>query len=553
MQWRNSPCSINFRAWPDSRRSASALPVSYTHLDVYKRQVYTVDDSADLTPTSTNEYSTDVESLREQVASAEETHIFSANLLNTARVGFSRAGYFFTGEPTPGTPAAGLPGFLTGLQLGALVIGGSAASNPTAQLSLAGSNNGSNLDVARNLFTYEDRVSFTKGRHQFTVGAWFQRLRSNENLALSQYGQATFTSLQTFLQGTVSSLLYDPAPTPLGWRSWFGAGYAEDVIRVNSRFTLSLGFRDEFTNGWNEQHGRASTYTFSSGILVTQPQIGSSAFTVNNGKFLPQPRAGLAWSPFRNKHTTVVRAGFGMYHDLQDALGYRTDQNAPFNPTYSVPNLAVSQLPIVQSAAVPTGGKLVPGGVQPDLRTPTLVSWSFRIQQEITAGTAVTVGYVGSHGYHELIGIDANEPVPVICPASPCPATYASTFPAGIAGTAVPAGTYYVPTATRANPAIANTWTYFSEGDSSYNALQVDVNHRFSSGFSLRGVYTRSKTIDDGDSLNATTSGGEPALASNPFDLRADRGLGNFDVRNVGVINASWALPFGAKKRYRCV
>ena len=126
-------------------------------------------------------------------------------MLNTARVGFSRAGYFFTGEPTPGTPAASLPGFLAGHPIGALVVGGSAASNPTAQLSLAGSNNGSNLDVARNLFTYEDRVSFTKGRHQFNVGAWFQRLRSNENLALSQYGQATFTSLQTFLQGTVGS------------------------------------------------------------------------------------------------------------------------------------------------------------------------------------------------------------------------------------------------------------------------------------------------------------------------------------------------------------
>jgi hypothetical protein len=60
----------------------------------------------------------------------------------------------------------------------------------------------------------------------------------------------------------------------------------------------------------------------------------------------------------------------------------------------------------------------------------------------------------------------------------------------------------------------------------------------------LRGAYTRSKTIDDGDSLNATTSGGEPALASNPFNLRADRGLANFDVRNVGVINAIYALPF---------
>ncbi|MFZ0933296.1 MAG: TonB-dependent receptor [Bryobacteraceae bacterium] len=511
--------------------------------------VYTIDDSADFTPTSTNLYSTDVESLREQVASLEETHVFSGALLNTARAGFSRAGYFFTGEATPGTPAASLPGFLEGDPLGALVVGGSAASNPTAQLSLAGSNNGSNLDVARNLFTYEDRVSVTKGRHQLNFGAWLQRLRSNENLALSQYGQATFASLQTFLQGTVATLLYDPAPTPLGWRSWFGAWYAEDTIRLNPSLTLSLGFREESTDGWNEAHGRAATYTFTNGIISTQPNIGGSAFTLNHGKFLAQPRAGVAWSPFGNRRT-VIRAGFGMYNDLQDALGYRTDQNAPFDPTYSLPNLPVSQLPILSTAAVPATAKLVPGGVQPDLETPTLVFWSFRVQQELTANTAFTAGYVGSHSYHEIIGVDANEPFPVICPEAPCPATYPANFPAGLAGTPVPAGTYYVPTATRANPALANTWTYFSEGDSSYNALQLDVNHRFSSGFSMRGVYTWSKTIDDGDSLNSTTSGGEPALASNPFDLRADRGLANFDARNVGVISASHALPFGPGRHF---
>src|SRR5208283_1242716 len=227
---------------------------------------------------------------------------------------FSRAGYFFTGEPTPGSPAASLPGFLAGLPLGAIVVGGSAASNPTAQLSLAGSNNGSNLDIARNLFTYEDRVSFVKGRQQFNVGAWFQRLRSNENLALSQYGQATFTSLQTFLQGTASTLLYDPSPTPLGWRAWFGAFYAEDVIRLSPKLTVTLGFRDEFTTGWNEAHGRASVYTFPNSVIANQPTIGNSALTVNNGKFLPQPRVGVAWSPLHNSHTTVIRAGFGMYN-----------------------------------------------------------------------------------------------------------------------------------------------------------------------------------------------------------------------------------------------
>jgi len=232
-----------------------------------------------------------------------------------------------------------------------------------------------------------------------------------------------------------------------------------------------------------------------------------------------------------------------MYNDLQDALGYRTDQNAPFNPTYSLPTVAVSSLPVNTALPVPSTAKLVPGGVQPDLQSPTLISWSFRIQQEITANTAITLGYVGSHGYHELIGIDANEPIPVICPASPCPATYPSTFPAGIAGTAVPAGTYYVPTSTRSNNSLANTWTYFSEGVSTYNALQVDIRHRFSSNFSVRGVYTWSKSLDDGDSLNATTSGGEPALASNPYYLPADKGLANFNVRNAAVINASYALP----------
>jgi len=506
--------------------------------------IYTVDDSADFTPTSTNAYSTDVATLREQVASLDYTHVFSPTLVNVARVGFSRAGYFFTGEPTPGTPAADLPGFLAGDQVGALVIGGSSASNPTAQLSLAGSNNGSNLHVHRNLFTYEDQVSLTHGRQQFTFGVWFQREQSNEELALSQYGQATFTSLDTFLSGTISSLLFDPAPTPLGWRSLFGAAYIQDVIRLTPQLTLSFGLRDEFSTGWNEVDGRASTYTFTNGIINTEPNIGSSVFTENNALVLPRPRAGLAWSPFRNTNRTVIRAGFGMYNDLQDALGYRTDQNAPFNPTYSVAE-TVAKLPLL---SVPTAAKLAPGGVQPNLFTPTLIS--FRVEQELTANTVLRVGYVGSHGYHEIIGVDGNEPFPVICPDSPCPSVYPANFPAGIAGTPVPAGTYYVPTAIKPNAKLNNTWTYFSEGDSSYNALQVDLNHRFSHGLALRGVYTWSKALDDGDSLNATTSGGEPALVSNPFNLRADWGLANFNVTSAAAINGVYELPFGHGKTF---
>jgi len=528
--------------------------------------IYTVDDGGDVTATPLDPFSADVVDLREQVLSLEETHVFSPTLLNTARAGYTRAGYFFTGEPTPGSPAASVPGFLTGLPVGAVVVGGSAASNPQAQLGLAGSNNGSNLRIRRNLYTFEDRVTLTRGRHQLSFGAWFQPFQSNETIALSQYGQATFASLTTFLGGTIGTFLFDPTPTEMNWRSLFGAWYAEDTVRLSRKLTVSLGFRDEFSTGWNEAHGRAANDTFTNGVISSEPQVGGSLFTTNNAKFLPQPRIGVAWSPFSAK--TVLRAGFGMYNDLQDALGYRTDQNAPFNPTYSIPTLAVSKLPINPAASLPATAKLVPGGVQPDMQTPTLVSWSLRIEQQVSPNTSLMVGYVGSHGYHEIVGVDANEPTPVICPASPCPAVFPTYnpsqpttatnsptigFPSGspLAGAPVPAGSYYIPAGTpKPNASLANTWTWFSRGDSAYDALEVDVTRRISRGLSVRGVYTWSKTLDDGDSLNQTTAGNAPGLVSNPFNLAADKGLATFDVRNVGVINAIYALPFGRGKLY---
>jgi Carboxypeptidase regulatory-like domain/TonB-dependent Receptor Plug Domain len=513
--------------------------------------VYTVDDGRDVTATPLDPFSTDIARLREQVLSLEETHVFSPKLVNTARFGYSRAAYFFLGEPTPGTPAASVISFVGGLPTGAVVVGGSTASNPATQLGLAGSNNGTNLNVFRNLYTYEDQVSLTRGRHQFSFGAWFQQFQSNEKLALSQYGQASFASINALLGGLVGTFTYDPAPTQMNWRSLFAAWYAEDTIRLTRNLTLSLGFRAESSTGWNEAHSRAANYFFTNGLINSTPHVGNSAFSVNNSKFLPEPRLGVAWSPFGTK--TVVRAGFGMYNELQDALGYRMDQNAPFNPTYAISSLPVANLPEPISP-VPAGAKLAPGGVQPNLKPPTLISYSLRVEQELTPNTSLTVGYVGSHGYHEVIGLDANEPTPVICPTSPCPATFPANFGA-LTGTPVPAGTYYTPAACSASVPSCNfnlvgTWTWFGLGTSSYNALEVDLTHRFSRGLSLRGVYTWSKALDDGDSLNSTTANNAPGLVSNPFNLRADKGLATFNAQNVAVISVVYELPFGRGKAF---
>jgi hypothetical protein len=487
--------------------------------------VYTGDDSEAHSPTS-NPFSLVDIFLREQVISLNETHIFSPSVLNRATFGFSRGAFYFNSGTT-----VDLPSWIHASQpVGAVVVGGGTTLNGASQITNGGTNAGSNLTAARNLFTATDQVSITHGIHLFEVGLWFQRLQSNDALIQDQYGQISFTNLQSFLQGKVSTYTYAPSSTPLSWRSLEGAFYADDTIRLKPSLELKLGFRGEFTNGWNEANGRASNYLFdSNGVIVTQPIVGGSPFTNNNAKFLPAPRAGLAWSPFASKKT-VIHAGFGLYYALLDNLSYRLDQNAPYNNVYAVKNIAFSS---INPSATYTGSKLIPSGVQPDLKTPTVQSWSMKIDQQLTSNTSFSVGYVGSHGYHELLSLDANLPTPTICPASPCPATY-------------PSGTLYYPAgASLANNALWNTTHWFSEGVSSYHGLEVNVTHRLGHGLQFRGAYTFSKALDDGDNMNTSVATNSPAFVSNPLQPKADYGRASFDVRHAAVINATYDLPFG--------
>jgi hypothetical protein len=488
--------------------------------------VYTADDSEAHSPT-TNPFTLVDIFLREQVASLSETHVFSPTLLNTATFGFSRGRFYFNSGTT-----VNLPGWINKDQpVGAVVVGGGTTLNGASQITNGGTNAGSNLSAVRNLYTTSDQVTFSHGKHLFSFGGRLQDVQANDALLQDQYGQISFTNLQTFLQGKVSTYTYAPSYTPLSWRSLEGAFYAEDSIKVRPSLELRIGFRSESTNGWNEAYARASNYLFdSSGVILAQPVVGNSALAVNNAKFLPAPRAGIAWSPFASKKT-VVRAGFGLYYALLDNLSYRLDQNGPFNTVYAVKNIAFSN---IAPDAVYAGTKVVPSGVQPDLKTPTVESWSLKIEQQLSSSTSLGVSYIGSHAYHELLSVDANVPPPTICPASPCPSGY-------------PAGAYYYPMgAALANNAVWNTTTWFSEGISSYQGVEADVNRRFGHGLQFRGVYTFSKTLDDGDNMNTSVATNSPAFVANPLQPKADYGRASFDVRNSAVINATYDLPFAA-------
>jgi hypothetical protein len=490
--------------------------------------VYTGDDSEAHSPTSNPFTLVDIY-LREQVASLSETHILTPTLINKATFGFSRGAFYFNSGTT-----ADLPSWIhDGQPVGAIVVGGGTTLNGASQITNGGTNAGSNLRAARNLFSVSDQVTLIHGKHLFSFGGSLQRIQANDSLVQAQYGQISFTNLQTFLQGKVSTYTYAPSYTPLSWRSLEGAFYAEDAIKLTPSFELRIGFRGESTNGWNEAQGRASNYTFNSnGVIATQPLVGGSAFSANNAKFLPAPRIGAAWSPFASKKT-VIRASFGLYYALLDNLSYRLDQNGPYNTVYAVKNIAFSS---IDPNATYAGVKVIPSGVQPDLRTPTVESWSLKMERQISPSTSLSVGYAGSHGYHELLSLDANLPTPTICPASPCPAGY-------------PAGAYFFPTgAPLANNAVWNTTNWFSEGISSYHGLQVDLVHRLARGLQFRGAYTFSKALDDGDNMNTSVATNSPAFVANPLQPKSDYGRASFDVRHAVVVSATYELPFGRGK-----
>ncbi len=498
----------------DSNLSASDLAFA----------VYTIDNSDATTPTA-NPLSSIYERLREQVLSAQEQHIFSPGLLNTTRIGLSRAAFSFD-SIVQGT----VPGWVGAGPIGAIVISGSTASNGASQITQAGANTGSNNNTARNLITFDDHIYWTRGQHQVEAGVWLQRLQSNDFLAQNQYGQASFSTLAAFEQGIVSKYTVVPAPTELGWRSLFSAGFIEDAWKATPRLEVRAGLRFESSTGWNEAHGRASNYDFTNGVINSTPSIGSSALSRNRAKFLPEPRVGIAWDIFGNGKT-ALKGSFGLHRALLDTLDYRLDQAAPYNTTLSFSNTTVGKLQQL-SAASATGGLISPSNLQRDIQTPTVLAWTARLEQEVAPSTILALAYVGSHGYHQILSEDQNEPAYVICPSAVCPAS-------------LPSGTVYYPTTKLANPALANSTSWVSQGISNYNGLEVDLRRQLSDGLQLRGVYTWSRNLDDGSAWNASVSSNTPAFVSFPGNPKVDYGLAATNVSHAAAINGTWELPLG--------
>jgi hypothetical protein len=91
---------------------------------------------------------------------------------------------------------------------------------------------------------------------------------------------------------------------------------------------------------------------------------------------------------------------------------------------------------------------------------------------------------------------------------------------------------------------------WLTEGNSSYNALQVDVTHRISKGLEFRGNYTRAKNLDMNSALTGAQSNNQAQMILNRNNLRQDWGPSALTAANQGSVSANYDLPFGRSQRW---
>jgi hypothetical protein len=527
---------------------------------------YTIDNGNSLIPLADPLFAS-YTPLRMQVFSLGETHIFSPRVLNTVTVGFSRASFSLDSVPLATFDPGAMP-FVTGAGPGGIVVGGGASTVAGGTITSAGPNNAAGVLNHRNLFTYQDNLQISKGIHQISAGVWFQRLQDNEDTASRQAGAVTFATLTAFLQGAVATNQFQVVPlhTELGWRTLLGAWYFQDSIRLRRNLTIEAGIRHEFTTGWNETDGRASNYATSQGVLVTNPVVGNSVFSQNNATKLFAPRLGVAWDVFGNGKT-AVRAGYGIYYSLIDSLSFLMNSVPPYNGSVTCPSVGsicpstagsaslFSFIPFPRFTTEPAAcapgvtpcTTFSPQGIQPDAKTPTVQEWNLSIEQQLSHNTSFRVAYVGSFATHELLSLDPNSIPAQICSN---PAGCVSGGTPGTTKGSVPQGAEYIPVQSRPNPSLSGGFFWLTEGNSSYNALQVDVTHRLSKGLQLRGNYTWSKNLDLNSALTIAQASNQPQLVLDRNDLHRDWGRSALNITGQSSISAIYELPFGSGRRW---
>lgn len=411
-------------------------------------------------------------------------------------------------------------------------------------------------------FGVVDNLTFVRGRNTFKTGMEIRRVRLNQGLTAGNtlsFADNSSTSNTGFENADLYGISYTSTWCCHKLRRTFYMPYLQDEWKVTPTFTANLGVRWEYYGVAHEADNRttvfdvsqfhgvcfgsASTWRFGLPTPLPTP-INTPACPKNPALYNADyrnfdPRVSFAWAPGMFHGKTVIRSGFGIYHGAaqNDDLnaGLESDRytafatfdpssnGTPLLPAYQQVNPDLSSLPITpaqQPRALQRHGR----------RDLSVETWGLTIDRELPSNFLASAQYLGSRGVRLFSrgGVNFCATKPQGTDASGniiCTRTLDQYYPGGD-----PYGSV----------------DYKSDiGSSTYNALLLSLERRFSNGLSFQSRYTWSHSINDG-----SVGGGESNGPENVNCLACDKGPSVFDVRNNVTVNTVYELPFGPGKPY---
>jgi len=465
----------------------------------------------------------------------------SSSLVNELRFGYNRMS-FITGTDdasikSPVNTGLSVPGFPI-INIGTFNQFGTWHNRPQS--------------IAPNpYYDLQDSVSYLKGKHALKFGGEFAHIEADSNIPDYGRGQIKFANLTTFFEGIPNGgkvLIGNPS-RKMTWTST--AGFVQDDWRLTTKVTLNLGLRYEYKSPLKEATNLWANFDPNSPTgLVQQGQGGAGTIWKPDHRDF-SPRVGFAYD-MTGKGTTVVRGGFGiMYSSFSAVMWMNQNQfqnsssvSLAANPSgadlvvngVTTPGSGTIQVKAASTTPSPAnwntvvfppasgnlqcgdgatvGGVKDPGpcnllAVDPNLRTPYIISYDLGVQHAFASNLSLEVGYVGNHG-SRLTGFrDINQP-DLATGISP----YAAKFP------------YF---------GFINQMS--NDVRSNYNSMQATLTKRMSQGLSFIAGYTFAHGLDNG-SLNRFG-----LIPQNSNNVAAEYGNSDFDVRHRFTFTTTYNLP----------
>ena len=340
---------------------------------------------------------------------------------------------------------------------------------------------------------FQDYLTYTPGKH--TIRGGFQlQYENNRDLNESNFnGTYTFSSLDQYRRAIAGEHVDPNDPTSplvratqftinqgdpmLRYGQYEASLFLQDDIRLRPNFTLSAGLRYEFQSHLRDKLNFA-------------------------------PRLGIAWSPSRDRKTTV-RTGGGIFFNRLNGSLYEntlrfdgvTQQNIvirnaifdPLNPLAANPGAAVDPLRTIRRT------------LAPDLEAPYTIYYTSSVEHQFPWGVSGSLTHTFARGVHFFRSRNINAPFP--------------------------------DTLLRPDPTEGNIYELESIATSRYNGFMFRTDRRFGRNFALFVNYTLSWTNSDAD--------GTQALPANSYDLHPEWGPAFTDRRHFLNITSMLSLPHG--------